>query len=234
MRYRKTFALALCMTISCYARIIAQTNPVENYLKQVGDCAEIYNGKMETNYNSLLYENLPYYKNADFTDASITYRDNYYPGQRVRLDLFKEQLILLPPEKQFGTILSSQNVEKVFMYNKTFVWLVPPKESGLKTGFYIQLLDGAKIRLLCKESFYLQSKLTTYYFIQNVRYYFLYNDRYYPAKNKGSFTKLFPQYKKQINQFSKTHSLNFKQNADESLVSLAGYCEELLISTGKQ
>jgi len=223
------------MAISCYARINAQENPVENYLKQVKDYACIYNGRLEMNYNSLIYDDLPYYKNSDFTDASIIYRNNYYPNQKVRLDLFKEQLIILSPEKQFEIIADSQDLEKVWMYNKTFIWLTPPKESGLKTGFYMQLLDRGKMQLLCKISFTMQSELTTYHFEQSVRYYLLYNDRYYPVKDKGSFSKLFSQYKKQINQFTKEHKLNFKSKIqDYSLVSLVLYCEELLTSTNKQ
>ena len=221
------------MTISCYVPASAQENHVENYLQQVGDYADIYRGKMEVNYNPLLYENLPYYKSSDFTDASMIYRNNYYPNQKARLDLFKEQLIILPPEKQFGIIVSSQNLEKVYIYNKSFIWLIPPKESGIKTGFYIQLLEREKIQLFCKENFLIQKKILTYSFDKNSRYYLLYNDKYYTVKNKGSFSRLFPQYKKQINKFAKDKKLNFKQNADESFISLAGYCEELMTSTNK-
>jgi len=53
------------------------------------------------------------------------------------------------------------------------------------------------------------------------------------VKNKGSFSKLFPKYKKQINQFVKNNNLNFNKNTDISLASLAGYCEELITSTNK-
>ena len=217
----------------CYAHTSAQKNPVENYIQQAGDYANIYAGKMETNYNSLIYENYPYYINADFTDASIVYRNNYYPNQKVRLDLFKEQLIILPPEKQFGIIARSEDVEKVYMYSKTFVWLIPLKESGLKAGFYIQLLNSEKMQLFGKEYFTVRDNLVTYSFDHSSRYYLLYNGRYYTVKNKGSFSKLFPKYKKQINQFVKNNNLEFNKNTDISLASLAGYCEELITSTNK-
>ena len=235
--------LMFCMTGVCCASINAQDRPVENYLQKTGDYADIYNGKMEANYSPLLYKSLPYYYSSNFTDASIIYRNNYYPNQKVRLDLFKEQLILLPAEKQFGIVLSSQNLQKVYMYNKTFVWLDPSKESGIKAGFYMQLLDKEILQLFCKQSFNIQQEIVTdastnkavaYTFSSSQRYYLLYKERYYMVKNKNSFSKLFPQYKKQINHFAKERKLDFKYNADESFASLAGYCEELITSTSKQ
>jgi len=233
----------LCMATLFLAPVNAQNNLAENYLKQAGDYAAIYNGRMESPYSSLLYDNLPYYINSDFTDATLVYRNTYYPNQKARLDLFKDQLILLPPEKRFGVILYSPDVTKVTVYNKTFIWLTPSKESGLKTGYYIQLLDHGNMQLLCRMEFMLQQpqvnqmqpnqqKLTSN-FIQKTQYYLFYDNRYYKVKNNGSFSKLFPRYKKQINKFSKDHSLDFKKDADVSLTALAGYCYELLTSTNK-
>jgi hypothetical protein len=190
---------------------------------------------METPYNTLLFKTFPYYMKPDYTEATVVYRNNPYPHQRVRLDLFKEQLILLPPEKQFGVIVSFQNVEKIYMYNRTFVRLVPTKGSGIKPGFYIQLLEKDKLHLYSKVTFNFEQKIDnkqlSYGFEYRIRYYLLYNDRYHSMSNKGSFSKLFPQYKKQINKYAKDNKLNFKQNADESFTSLAGYCEELITST---
>jgi len=120
------------------------------------------------------------------------------------------------------------------MYDKTFVWLIPAKESGLKAGYYIQLFDRDKMQLFSKETCYLEKNQLTYGFSHKIQYYLFYNNQYYPVKNKNLFLKLFPQHKKQINQFAKSHKLNFKKNADESLTSLAGYCEELITSTNKQ
>ena len=234
--FLRPYVLFLYAAFLCFAPMNAQNNPVVNYLQQTGDYAEIYNGKLESVYNTLIYENFPYYTNADFVDATVVYRNNYYPDQKARLDLYAEQLILLPPDKRFGVIVSSKNVQKVVMYNKSFVWLTPSKDSGLKQGYYIQLYEGRKIQLFCKQYYSLQQQQgkITYYFELKTRYYLFYNSKYYSVKNKGVFNKLFPQVKKQINQFVKNSHLNFKQNTDESLTLLAGHCEELITSTNKQ
>ena len=228
--------LFLCLTIICYVN--AQDAPVENYLQRVGAYTEIYTGKMEASYNTLQYKNLPYYLNADFTNATVVYKKNNYPNQKARLDLYKEQLILMSPGKQYPIIVCSSDVEKVYMYAKTFVWMDPSKESGLKAGYYIRLSEGEKMQLFCKEKYVLRQEVSLdgsfYYFERNTRYYLLYNDQYHTVKNKNSFFKLFPQYKKQINKFVKDHKLDFKLQADVSLSSLVNYCEELLTSTSKK
>ncbi|MDR0231120.1 MAG: hypothetical protein LBI82_03260 [Dysgonamonadaceae bacterium] len=229
--------IIICITIICYTHINAQDNPVANYLQQVGEYAEIYNGKMEKNYNMVQYANLPYYINSDFTETSIVYKKNHYPNQKARLDLFREQLVVMPKGTQYAVEICSSDVESVYMYGKTFVWLAPPKENKLKTGYYIHLAEGEKMQLFCKVSYSLWQKLqqngAVSYFEPETRYYLRYDNRYYPIKNQSSFSKLFPRYKKQINKFAKDHQLNFKRLADNSFVSLAGYCEELLNSTGQ-
>jgi len=230
----KQVYIILCMIVICFVPISAQLTPIEDYLQQASYHAEIYNGKVEEVYNSLIYKELPYYKNADFTESSIVYKGNYYPLQKARLDLFREQLVILSPENR-TIVLAPSNVEKAYMYGKTFVWLMPPKNSRLTSGYYMQLFDEKKIQLFCKEKYAPRKSLlnnyVVFYFDYGIRYYLLYNNRYYTVKNKSSFSKLFPQHKKQINQFVKEHPLDFKRNADESLTALAAYCEKLISST---
>jgi len=242
MNYRRTL-FVLCMAIACYTRIIAQENPVENYLQQAGDYIDIYNGQMEASYNILLYDNLPYYNSPNLENATIFYRKCYYPNQKARLDLFREQFIVSTTDGRYGIILNPSNVEKIIMYGKTFRWLNPAKESGLKQGYYIHLSEGKSLQLFAKESYTLQPNMLTsgyrdkrlYRFDQSMRYYLLYGGKYNMVKDKNSFSNLFPQYKKQINQFVKDHHLKFKkENSAESLTSLAAYCDELLTPTNKQ
>ena len=228
----KSYLLFLYLTAVRFSPVHAQ-DPVDNYLHQVEYYAEIYNGRLEMTYNRLHYENLPYYMNDDYAEATVIYRNNYYPNQKARLDLFKEQLIVLVPKKQYGIILDSRDVSQVDIHNKTFVWLVPSKGSGLKDGYYIQLLTGNRLQLFCKESYTVQPQETTYRFYPKIQHYLLYSDYFYPVKNKTSFFKIFPQYKKQINKFSRDRKLNFKQDKDKSLTSLAEYCESLLNLEGK-
>ncbi len=228
----KAYLSILYLAIICHTYVNAQDISVTDYLQQAGKYAGIYNGKREIVYNPSQYENLPYYMSPDFTEASVFYEKNYFPNQKVRLDLFKEQLVVLSPEKQHGVILNPQHVEKVQMYNKTFIWLDAPEENGLEAGYYMQLTKGKRIQLFYKEKYSfverIRDNVAVNYFNRKVRYYFSYDNRYYAVKNKNAFSKLFPQYKKQINTFVQENRLSFKQNAEEDLISLARYCEELI------
>ena len=119
---------------------------------------------------------------------------------------------------------------------QTFIFLNPSKESGIKSGYYMQLSEGEKTKLFCKIDYSTREKQTANtfgiitIFDRKVRYYLLYNNQYYNMKNAGSFSKIFPQYKKQINQYAKDRKLNFRNNTELSLYYLAEYCEELLTS----
>ena len=117
------------------------------------------------------------------------------------------------------------------MHNRTIVFLNPQKDSGIKKGYYIQLLEGSKIQLFRKENFSSRSKQKYEFFDLSINHYVFFNNKYYSVKNKGSFSKIFPQYKKQINQYVKNSKLKFRQNSETSLTSLAAYCEELINSS---
>ncbi len=210
--------------------INAQNTIISDYLKNAGDYAGIYNGKIESAYNSKLYENTPYYKSPDFTRGIITYKKNIYPDQQIRLDLYKEHLIILTPEKHYSVILDSDEVERVNLYDKTFIWENPSSQSGLKPGYYMLLFEGKSLKLLCKETYNIKEKQQTFRFDSKILYYLFFNGQYYSVKNKKSFIKIFPQYKKQIDTYIKKHKLNFKKEKEFSLNTLASYCQELLNS----
>ena len=233
LAYLLSFGVFICCPHS-----YSQDNPVMHYLQKASEYAEIYNGKMETPYNPAIYENLPYFMNDDYTETAITYRKNSYPGQRARLDLYREQLILMLPEKRYGIIVDPRYVDKVTMYNKSFIWLTPPKDSKLKAGYYILSLEGENIQLLCKEIITTNSKNESHnvisYFIRKQRFYVACNDRYYQVKKAGSFAKIFPEHKRQINMFTRYNGLNFRQYKEDSMAVLAGYCDELITSNDKQ
>jgi hypothetical protein len=228
----------LCITALCFAHGRAQDVLVSSYLQVAGDYANLYSGNIETGYNVAKFDNTPYYMNADYTEATIVYRNNHYYNQDVRLDLYQDQLIVFSPEKRYGIIVNPLFVNKVYLNERTFVWLNPTKESGLKAGYYMQMFEGEKLQLFSKENCTLQdgvrNRMVIYSFSRSTRYYLFYNNRYYSMKNKGSFTKLFPQHKRRIDQFVKDNKLNFNRDPELSLTSLAIHCEELINSTTTQ
>ena len=221
----------LYMTTVCDTGIHAQDNPVMSYFQQAGVHAEIYNGKMETLYNLSQYKNLPYFMNDEYTETLITYRKSSYPVQQARLDLFREQLILLLPEKRYGIIVDPQHIDEFTMNHRTFIWYTPPKDSKLKSGYYVRLFEGQNLQLLNKETVTTNStteSLTVIsYFIRKTRFYLTCNGQCYQVKNANSFSKIFPQHKKQINAFVRSSMLDFKRAQAFGLEALAMYCDDI-------
>ncbi len=221
------FLIILGLSFIYRFSVNAQTVVASDYLKRIGDYAGIYNGQLETLYDPRLYENVPYYKNADFREGDIIYKKNLYPKQRMRLDLYKENLIIQTPERHFGIVIDSKDVEKIVLDNETFVWLNQSQKNGLKEGYYLSLFDGKLLKVIKKEKYILNGNDRISFFNLKNQYYVVLNEQYYPLKNKKGFIRLFPQYKKQINAFAKEYALDFKRNMDRSLILLAKYCEEL-------
>jgi len=229
----------LCLAILGQTYANAQNASISNYLNQTDAHADIFNGRIEQMYHQSMYRNFPYFVNAEFTEVTIVYRGNYYPNLQARLDLHREQLVVLPPGRQHPIAIHSQNVNRVYIHNRTFVWLTPPRNSGLESGFYMLLLEGENIQLLSKEKYLLRRNLqherVVLDFNREVRFFLRHNDEYHAVSNRRSITRLFPEYRKEINSFSRTHRLNFgRQNRAESLTRLAAYCQELINSTNNQ
>jgi hypothetical protein len=230
MNIHKKALFLLWMTLFHSPFLLAQDKAVKEYFDRTGDYAGLFNGQVESAYNAQLFENFPYYRGVDLSTGSVVFKNKEYPDVQMRLDLYKEQLVVLSPKKRFCVILDSKEVERINLYGKTFVRKAAGETEGLKEGFYILLYDNRHFKLFCKEKFNLKRVNFLSHFTSSTNYYLCHNGQTLSVKNKKSFTKLFPQYKKQINRFAREHKLNFNRDAGQSLTALVGYCEELITS----
>jgi hypothetical protein len=229
-----TFAIILLLNIPCYGQDVVS----DDYLNITGDYAAVFNGQTDVNYNS---DNYPYFfpkkpasfgsSPKDFVAGTLTYNGTVYKNVRLRLDLFKEELIILSPQKGFGIILEPQRVNEAVLYSRIFFW---NSNSNIAEGYYMQLYKGEFLKLVYKEKFELQSRIRDLqsidYFLQDTKFYLLYKGKYIQVKDKKSFTKLFPGQKSRINEFVKKQKLNFKQEREKSLIELSAFCEQFLLS----
>lgn len=209
--------------------VYAQNSVVEYYLEDAKGYAAIYRGEMEYFYNSNIYDNQPYYISSEFVDAVVVYNKREYHNQRVRLDTYTDNFLILSPDG-YSIVLDRKKVEKVTYHSREIIRYNPPANSGLKEGYYLSLFSGNQLSLLGKERAMkriLPSKVE-FTFDRSTRYYLIRNGQHYQVKNRGSFTKLFPEFKKQIKKFSKDNQLNFRENREYSLAALGRYCNELL------
>lgn len=217
-------AVALLLSVGFALAQTSTPTPINNYLKEAGDYATIYSGELEAPYNPAFYTNLPYYTSDEFVPGELVYNGTKYPGQLMRLDLHKEILVLLTPEKKINVIVDHAQTDSASLWGKTIVWFAPDEGSNMPTGYYFRLYEGNKMQLMQKNTFILRQQKNRGErrrpFDLRVRYYLFYNGTYHQVKNKSSFTKMFPQLKREINQYVKDYSLDFKKQPDKSLTLL--------------
>ena len=69
-----------------------------------------------------------------------------------------------------------------------------------------------------------------YQFRSKDEYYILYQDTFYPVKNKGDFLKLFPNQKKQINDFFAGNKYLIKSDYDGFIIQASQRVDAALTS----
>jgi hypothetical protein len=73
----------------------------------------------------------------------------------------------------------------------------------------------------------LRDKASYRKFSRSVRYLLYRGNDVQEVKSKSSVLKLFPRHKKALNQYAKTHSLDFRNQRQLALSLLVAYADEL-------
>lgn len=196
----------------------------DEYLREAGDRAEMFVGKMETGYASTVFINHPYWLSDEFLVGKVRYKGMLYKNVLLRYDAFLNQLVVKTPEKQANVYIPMHAVEGF-----TIGGLVYAKHDGEfmavhYDGSHMELLEQMRVKM--KEN--MNHENLQYEFKRNVNYYLLNDGRMYEVTNLRSVLKLYPELEKELKRFSRMNNLNFKENRQSSLVSLVKYVDELL------
>lgn len=196
----------------------------DEYLREAGDRAEMFVGKMETGYASTVFINHPYWLSDEFLVGEVRYKGMLYKNVLLRYDAFLNQLVVKTPEKQANVYIPMHAVEGF-----TIGGLVYAKHDGEfmavhYDGSHMELLEQMRVKM--KED--MNHENLQYEFKRNVNYYLLNDGRMYEVTNLRSVLKLYPGLEKELKRFSRMNNLNFKENRQSSLVSLVKYADELL------
>jgi len=210
--------------------VFSQQVSIKDYLDTAKDYAVIYSGEVEEGYNPYFHENFPYYQTQNYAPGDLIYDDILYTHQKMRLDLYKEQLIILLPEKQYGKIVSPDKVNRIKLHDKEFIFHNSTENKELKNGYYYVMHEGERMFLVGKQTFQLTRSFqnSKFSFKKQIAYYLLLDGKSHTVKNQRIFYKLFPQCKEQIKRLVKENNLNFSKDKETGLSVLAAYCEEWL------
>lgn len=203
-------------------------NPTEDYMNRAGAFSRLYSGQIVSRYSPVIYQGTPYYNGDNYVMGNIVFNGIIYPDMSIILDLYKQQALIVNPAN-YIVVIPHERIQKICIGDKTFMWITPGENSGLKnSGFYISYFDGEKVDLLCEERFSIPDpKAIPIVFENKVRYYLGIGGEYHLMRSKGDFLGLFPKYKKQINKYAKDNKLNFKTAKAQSMTALAAFCDKL-------
>ena len=92
-------------------------------------------------------------------------------------------------------------------------------------GFYELMHEGTALKLFKKnkkiQNKVLEKKVVYYQFRAKDEYYLLYNDLFYPVKSKSDFLKIFPNNKRQINDYFASNKYLMKTDYDAFILQAA-------------
>lgn len=208
-----------------------QTDLIRRYQQQAGNHALLYNGEEELKYTRR-YLNQPYYRQTDCAPGRLWRRGLRYDDVDMRLDLYKNQLIVRSPDQRFHLIIPSEEVDSVQLHGHTFVFNQPASgHSELPAGYYRQLHQGRRCALWSRQWMEIArqeiNKVIRIRFKTLERYYFFDGEKWKTAKSKSALLKQMPGRQKEIKAYIKRNRLNFRTNKEEAFTAVVRYYESL-------
>ncbi|NDV55625.1 hypothetical protein D0T51_07790 [Parabacteroides sp. 52] len=205
---------------------------IRQYQQQVGEHALPFNGKEQSSYN-LYLTNDPYWCTKQFESGDLWYNNTLYKGIPMRLDLYRDELIVRIPDKPFSIVLESEKCGGAFLHG---YFILPSLSGTLKqapAGNYHILLHEGDLPIIKSYNTVLGEKIAD----QRVEYTFRFSEKIYVNKdnvcyqitNKSSLLRLFADKKKELEAYIKQNKLKFnKSQREKTIVMVVEYYETLM------
>ena len=202
---------------------------VDEYMQTIGKKSILYYGNEQDSYPRAI--NHPYFESAEYLETRLSYNQVIYPKALLRLDLNRDELVILSPEGR-NIVLFPENVDFAELYSRNLIFFRSDSMPGCpSTGYYFMLHSGNCV-VMEKQSCTMSGKTNMslemeYSFKLSINYY-LYNDGvYYKIKNKRTLLNALHPYKEEINRFISANQLRFKRNPVEFLTRAVSEYEKL-------
>jgi len=206
---------------------VPPSDAIQSYLSATKEYAALFSGKTETLYDRT-FTNHPCLETDRYVQGTLCYNEVVYQDIFMRLDLYRDELTVFSPEKPYHIVLENEKFNYAVLHGLTLILSASEAKTGLK---YMVLIDGGpypfvkQYRLSVREEYF---GVTLFRSFRTQEQYFIYiNDTAYPVKNKNALLKLFPDRKKELNEYAKQHKLNFKTQFEQSIIALINQYENL-------
>ena len=189
------------------------------------------NGPLALNPYITIGDNNMFFKNNKYTIGNLVYDGQPYFNVKLKYDIFKDQLILNPPEQpeHIGISLIQDKTDSFSIYGKNFVKITKSQTSlpEFISGYYELIKISKNFNLYIKHYKDILKEINEegvyYSFHQKYQYFIEYNNKFYEINNKASIVKIFPENKKNINAF-------YQKNRSLSTTDYNQFINSLMIS----
>lgn len=212
----------MLLLFSC--TINAQKDYLKNALQSVDQViglenTELYNGTKYVEYYRTINENHKFFVSNDFLIGSIVYGNQYYGNVALKYDLDADDILLdISHLKKFPVLkLYKNRISEFSLKGKNFI-NIGDKASNITKGFHEVLWFSDNLKLLKKHQKEKLKRFSTkfvhYEFFDDSSYFFEYNNQIHSLNNKGDLLKVFPEFRKEINQLfnKRLVKINPKEN----------------------
>ena len=180
---------------------------------------ELYNGTKYVDYYRTINENHKFFESNDFLIGSLVYGNQYYGNVPLKYDLDADDILLdISHLKKFPVLkLYKNRLSEFSIKGKNFI-NIGDKTSKITKGFHEVLWFSDDIKLLKKHKKEKLKRYSTkfvhYEFFDESSYFFEYNNQIYSLNKKSDLLRVFPAYRKEINQLynKRLVKINPKEN----------------------
>ena len=221
-----------------FGTINAQEEYLKNTLKSVDQIigqenTGLYNGTKYIELYRTINERHKFFKSSEFLLGSLVYSGQYYSNVNLKYDLDADDLLLdISYIRKFPILkLYKSRISEFSLDGKEFI-NIGTHTSDITKGFHEVLWNSDDLKLLKKHKKEklkrFSTKLVHYEFFDENSYFFEYKNVFYPLNKRGDLLKVFPEFRKEINQLYNKRLV--KINPKDNYILIFG---ELQKSLGK-
>ncbi len=230
--YLLTYALVFFATASASipvapARSVDSSSPQQAaaaYIHSADSYAALFSGKEHEKY-PLHYVNHPWFTSSEFTQGVLYINKMTYPGVLMKLDLFRDQLVITPQNSPFSIIVAADSAK----LHGTTIHLLPPSIGVGPTGYGVVLHNRThqlyrNYQLIQRQL--VESGRVVYRFETLSAYWLRKDDKYHKITKLSDLYPHFQVERKNIRHFLNEHQLNFRKNPETTLSQLMKYLDQ--------
>lgn len=205
--------------------------------QQVGvENTSLYDGIIYRETYRTVNDKIKFYKSPLWLKGAVLYSGQLFSDIPMRYDIFGDQLLIKQEDRLGGgaILLFKEKVATFTIDEATFVNVKEVPEGTARAGFYELLWENDQMRLLAKHQkndFLKKDRSSIYYeFVDEKKQYLIqYNGTYSSLKSKKDVIAVFPDLKKQIDNFYKDQKRLRNRDMDAFMQVLVNYIEDQFI-----